>query len=39
MYLAAGTTLDEMFGQIETILRNAGTMVAVIACSSSASAC
>ncbi|MER6788416.1 TrbC/VirB2 family protein [Streptomyces sp. NPDC000658] len=31
MYLAAGTTLDEMFGKIETILRNAGTMVAVIA--------
>ncbi|MGW2046531.1 TrbC/VirB2 family protein [Streptomyces sp. NPDC001858] len=31
MYLAAGTTLDEMFGKIEDILRNAGTMVAVIA--------
>ena len=31
MYLAAGTTLDEMFGKIENILRNAGTMVAVIA--------
>ncbi|MCQ9134919.1 MULTISPECIES: TrbC/VirB2 family protein [Streptomyces] len=31
MYLADGTTLNEMFGQIEDILRNAGTMVAVIA--------
>lgn len=31
MYLAAGTTLNDMFGEIETILRNAGTMVAVIA--------
>lgn len=30
MYLAA-TTLEDMFGEIETILRNAGTMVAVIA--------
>jgi H+/gluconate symporter-like permease len=29
MYLAA--TMDEMFGEIETIVRNAGTMVAVIA--------
>ncbi|WP_329219488.1 hypothetical protein OG352_23285 [Streptomyces sp. NBC_01485] len=30
MYLAA-TTMEDMFGEIETILRNAGTMVAVIA--------
>lgn len=30
MYLAA-TTLEDMFGEIETILRNVGTMVAVIA--------
>ncbi|MFF3207509.1 MULTISPECIES: TrbC/VirB2 family protein [Streptomyces] len=31
MYLAAGTTLTDMFDKIEEILRNAGTMVAVIA--------
>ncbi|MBZ4016841.1 MULTISPECIES: TrbC/VirB2 family protein [Streptomyces] len=30
MYLAA-TTMNEMFGNIQDILRNAGTMVAVIA--------
>ncbi|MFJ8507682.1 hypothetical protein [Streptomyces avermitilis] len=30
MHLAA-TTMEDMFGEIETILRNAGTMVAVIA--------
>jgi H+/gluconate symporter-like permease len=30
VYLAA-TTMEDMFGEIETILRNAGTMVAVIA--------
>ncbi|WP_411084031.1 TrbC/VirB2 family protein [Streptomyces sp. cmx-18-6] len=30
MYLAA-TSLDSMFGEIQDILRNAGTMVAVIA--------
>ncbi|AOR33074.1 hypothetical protein BFF78_20200 [Streptomyces fodineus] len=30
MYLAANS-LDDMFGRIETILRDAGTMVAVIA--------
>lgn len=30
MYMAE-TTLNDMFGQIEDILRNAGTMVAVIA--------
>ncbi|MGV4986304.1 hypothetical protein ACWC0C_35210 [Streptomyces sp. NPDC001709] len=30
MYLAA-SSLDDMFGRIETILRDAGTMVAVIA--------
>ncbi|MFF3328775.1 hypothetical protein ACFYWX_04320 [Streptomyces sp. NPDC002888] len=27
----AATTMEDMFGEIETILRNAGTMVAVIA--------
>ncbi|MEV5873608.1 hypothetical protein AB0L75_05100 [Streptomyces sp. NPDC052101] len=31
MYLAANGSLDDMFGRIETILRDAGTMVAVIA--------
>ncbi|MGW2489401.1 hypothetical protein ACWCV9_19605 [Streptomyces sp. NPDC001606] len=31
MYLAANSSLDDMFGRIETILRDAGTMVAVIA--------